>query len=156
MKKKVTIELFEEHKNVNFYTLKFENENTEVIKFINKFPNSCQYGEDLNIIINWIDKIGQKGALERYFRPEGKYSDNVLAIPIETSNLRLYVIRITENLIVLGNGDKKTTRSYNEDEILTSYVELLQSINGYIRHRLSNGSLQILNGKLYGNLTFYH
>ncbi|MFB6343864.1 hypothetical protein ACE1ET_19235 [Saccharicrinis sp. FJH62] len=155
MKLKLKIELFEQHDEVNFYTLRFEKDETEVDKFLNKFPEGCEYDEDIDILIKWIDQIGGKGALERYFRPEGKYTDYVYAIPIETCNLRLYVIRLSENVVILGNGGIKTTKTYNEDNELNTHVELLQEISGYIRNRLINKKIVIHNKTLSGNLSFY-
>lgn len=106
-------------------------------------------------IISWIDRIGEKGALERYFRPEGRQRDDVWAIPIETSKLRLYLIRLSENIVILGNGGIKTTRTYNEDEALKGYVELLQSVNRFINSRIKNGKVQVLQKQLFGSLNFY-
>jgi hypothetical protein len=156
VKIKVKIELFEEHEKVNFYTLRIEDEDTEIEKFFNKFPSDCEFDEDIQIIIRWIDKIGSIGALERYFRPEGKYSDNVSAIPIEISKVRLYLLRISESIIILGNGDIKTTKTYNEDFTLSHIVELLQSVDRFIKSRLDKGSLAIKNRVLKGKKTFYY
>ena len=152
---KIEIELFEEHDKVNFYTLRFEDEETEVDKFLNQFPEGCKYDKDIDIIIRWVDEIGKRGALERYFRPEGKRKDDVWAIPIETTSLRLYVIRLTEQIVILGNGGVKATKSYNEDPILTEYVELLQEVDGYMKAKIKKGQLNIYQKQLFGNLTFY-
>lgn len=102
MKKKLEIELFEEHTNVNFYTIRYKDDLSEFDKFLDKYPEGCEFDEDIDIIISWIDKIGKRGALERYLKPEGKYKDNVYAIPLETDNLRLYVIRISDQIIIFG------------------------------------------------------
>lgn len=77
MKKRLEIELFEEHTNVNIYTIRFKNEITEIEKFLDKFPQGCEFDLDISIIIKWLDNIGKRGALERYFRIEGKYKDKV-------------------------------------------------------------------------------
>lgn len=45
MKSKIEIELFEEHQTVNFYTLRFQDEVTEVDKFLDQFPDGCEYDE---------------------------------------------------------------------------------------------------------------
>lgn len=155
MNSEIEIELFEEHENVNFYTLRFRNEETEVDKFLDKFPEGCKYDEDIDIIIKWMDQIGEKGALERYFRPEGKRSDKVWAIPIETSNLRLYVIRLTDEILILGNGGLKTTQTYNEDPDLNECVELLQTIDGFIKARIIQGTLFLYGKTIYGSTTFH-
>jgi len=151
----IEIELFEEHENVNFYTLRFQGEETEVDKFLDKFPEDCEYDDDIDIIIKWMDQIGKRGALEDYFRPEGKFKDNVWAVPIETNNLRLYVIRLSDEILMLGNGGIKTTRTYNEDPDLNECVELLQTIDGYIKARIIKSTLSLHGKSIYGNTTFH-
>ncbi|BDX38458.1 hypothetical protein CYCD_18130 [Tenuifilaceae bacterium CYCD] len=155
MNSRINIELFEEHSKVNFYTLRFYKEETEVDKFFDMFPEGCNYDEDIDIIIKWIDKIGERGALERYLRPEGKQKDNVWAIPIETNNLRLYVLKLSDYILILGNGGIKTTSNYNEDAYLNSCVELLQELDGYIKSRISNGQITLYNKQIFGNTTFH-
>lgn len=73
MKRKIGIEVYEEHDQVNFYTLRYEGENTETDKFLDKFPEGCKYEEDIDILIKAIEQIGVRGAKERYFRPEGRF-----------------------------------------------------------------------------------
>lgn len=76
-KKYFYLELFEEAEAVNFYTIRFEGDiDMEFEKFL-KAHDKEEFSEDLNTIIAWIDKIGETGALERHFRPEGKMSDGV-------------------------------------------------------------------------------
>jgi hypothetical protein len=155
VKSLITIELFEEHDKVNFYTIRFQDEETEVDKFLDQFPEGCKYDEDIDIIIKWIEQIGERSALERYFRYEGKPSDHVFAIPIETSHLRLYVIRLSEHIVIIGNGGVKTKRTYNDDPFLNSCVELLQEVDGYIKSRIQRGQLSIYQKQLFGNLKFH-
>ncbi len=74
MKQKYTIELVEEHDTVNFYSIHLDEEElSELERFFEKFPVGCEYDDEIDIIIAWLDKIGENGALERYFRPEGRY-----------------------------------------------------------------------------------
>ncbi len=155
MNRTISIELFEEHERVNFYTLRFDGEETEIDKFLDCFPEGCPYDEDIDVIIKWIDKIGEKGALPRYFRPESKQHDDIYAIPIETSNLRVYVIRISDDIVILGNGGIKSTPTYNEDPQLNAIVELLQKINKYLNSRLRNSKITCYQKTLYGELNFY-
>lgn len=154
MKSKIEIELFEEHQTVNFYTLRFQADVTEVDKFLDQFPDGCEYDKDIDVIIRWIEQIGERGALERYFRTEGKIIDRVCAIPIETASLRLYVIRLTENIVILGNGGIKSSATYNEDSVLSACVMILQEVDYQIRTRIKKGQLSIYKKKLFGNLTF--
>lgn len=155
MNSEIQIELFEEQDKVSFYTLRFTGEETEVDKFLDKFPEGCEFDEDIDIIIKWIDQIGKRGALERYLRPEGKQKDNIWAIPIETNSLRLYVLRLSDEILVLGNGGNKSTATYNEDSFLKSCVELLQEVDGYIRSRLSKGTISIYGKQIFGNTSFH-
>ena len=47
MKRKIEIELYEEHDKVNFYTLRFEGEETEFDKFLDTFPDSSTFSDDV-------------------------------------------------------------------------------------------------------------
>lgn len=157
MKSSINLELFEKCDKVNFYTLRFSGDDTEVDKFLDKFPEGSEYDEDIDILIKWIDNIGERGAHERYFRREGKSRDNVMAMPtpIETSNLRLYVIRLSEEIVILGNGGVKKTRTYNEDPELNGFVELLQSMDSLLKSRLKKQKINIYNKELLGDLIFH-
>ncbi len=154
MKKRLEIELFEEHEIVNIYTVQFENESSEIDKFLDKFPLQGKNAKDIQKIVKYLDIIGKRGALERYFRTEGKYKDKVYALPIETCNLRLYVIRISDKILILGNGGIKNTQKYEDDTELNSYVEQLQSIDRLIERRTRKGQLHISGRHLLGNLVF--
>ena len=92
MKQEYSIELVEEYENVNFYSIHLQNEElTELENFFVKFPEGCEYDEEIDVVISWLDKIAEKGALERYFRPEGSYGDGVGVIPIDVGNkIRLF------------------------------------------------------------------
>jgi len=79
VKHRIEIELYEEHDQVNFYTLRYGGENTETDKFLDKFPEGSEYEEDIDIFIKAIEQIGKRGAKERYFRPEGRFGDHIRA-----------------------------------------------------------------------------
>jgi len=154
VKSSIEIVQFEEHEKVNFYTLKFPEEETEVVKFFDQFPDNSKYKKEVDVVISWLDQVGSRGAHERYFRPEGKRRDDVWAVPIYTKHLRLYVIRLSEQIVILGNGGVKTTATYNEDPHLNSCVELLQEIDRYIKSRVNSRRLSIYRKQLLGDLTF--
>lgn len=155
MKLEVKIELFETHDKVNFYTLVVNGQATEIDKFFDRFPEGCPHDEDIDTIIKWIDKLGERGALERYLRNEGRMHDNVYAIPIETANLRLYIIRLSDHIVILGNGGVKSTATYNEDEELNAQVELLQQVDSLLRARIRSGQISHYQKELFGNLCFH-
>jgi hypothetical protein len=60
VKSKIEIELFEEHETVYFYTIRFQDEETEVDKFLNQFPEGCEYDNNIDILIKWIDEIAMR------------------------------------------------------------------------------------------------
>ena len=152
MKRKIVIELLENHENVNFYTIRFVDEGTsEFEKFYDKFDEKDEFNEDLDKIAYWMGKIGEQGALERYFRPEG---GKLKALPIDTSKLRLYCYKVTEGIVVLGNGGIKKTKTYNEDPLLNSFAETLRTICKFLSSRINTGKVSIHNNTLYQSLTF--
>lgn len=107
-----------------------DNPFTEFQKFVICFKGSSDpfIADDLERILASIRTIGNKGALENQSRPEGQLKDRVVALPLlvrprdkEThGTLRLYCIRISEQLLILGGGGIKTTDTYEEDESLLS------------------------------------
>lgn len=155
MTQKYYLELIEEHEAVNYYSIHLDDEElSELERFFDKFPEGGEYDDEIDIIIAWLDKIGEKGALERYFRNEGRYGDGVSAIPIETSNLRLYCIRLSDRILVFGNGGLKESKTWEESDTLSEYVRTLIDTSRYIASRLGDGTLYIVDKELIGNLNF--
>lgn len=156
MKQHYCIELVEEHENVNFYSIRLEgNVLTELEDFFVRFPIGCKYDEEIDVIIAWMDRIAEKGALERYFRPEGKYGDGVGVIPIDVGNkIRLYCLRISDNVLIFGNGGIKNTAKWEDDKNLSRYVELLIDTSRFIRSRLRNDTILLVGKEMIGNLNF--
>lgn len=149
------IRLIEEHEAVNFYSIMLEGEElTELEKFFDKFPVGCEYDEEMDVIVAWLDRIGETGVLERYFRPEGKYGDGVSAIPIESGKLRLYCLRLSDKILIFGNGDAKDTKSWQESETLSAYVQLLMDTSRFIASRVRDGKLLLVDKEIVGDLQF--
>ena len=136
--------LVNEGENCTLYTIQFMSEDkSEFERFYAKFKNDVEYDNDLMRIVALIDKIADKGALERLFRPEGKYSDGVCALPVIQSKLRLYCLRLSDKILILGNGGAKTTRTYNEDDVLKGYVITLQNFEKLLKDGEKDGSVAI-------------
>lgn len=132
-----------------------EEELSELERFFEKFPEGCEYDEEIDIIIAWLDKIGEKGALERYFRPEGKYGDGVGVIPIDVGNkLRLYCLRISDKILIFGNGGLKDADSWQNSKTLAPYVEMLIDTSRFIATRIKDGKIILMDKELIGNLNF--
>lgn len=126
MSEKYNVELIEEYANINFYSIHLQGkELSELESFFEKFPDGSPYDEEIDVILSWLDKIAERGALERYFRPEGRYGDGVGVIPIDVGNkIRLYCIRLSDKIIVFGNGGIKDARSWQQSKTLAPYVKL--------------------------------
>jgi hypothetical protein len=55
MKQEYSIELLEEYENVNFYSIRMAGEGlTELETFFEKFPEGCEYDDEIDVIISWI------------------------------------------------------------------------------------------------------
>ena len=94
MKKKTTIDLIAESENTTLYSISFEMDGTtEFEKFVAEFESNASYNRDYQRIIAALQVVLDQGALERFFRPEGKMDDNVQAIPLQGGKLRLYCLR---------------------------------------------------------------
>ena len=102
-----------------------------------------------------MDKIAETGALERYFRPEGHYGDGVGVISIDVGNkIRLYCLRLSDKILVFGNGGVKDTATWQESESLAPYVKLLIDTSRFISSRINDGSLFLVDKEIIGNLNF--
>ncbi len=140
----VELYLITEGENCTIYTLQFlRDTESEFEKFISKFINDSDYSEDYSRIAAVISRIARTGAYERYFRREGKMSDSVVALPVLDSKLRLYCLRLSDKILILGNGDVKKTRTYEEDANLKAYVMTLQKFEKLLKEGVNNGSVKI-------------
>ena len=99
--------------------------------------------KDLLRIVQILDKIADEGALERFFRPEGKMRDSVVALPVLRSKLRLYCLRLSDRILVLGNGGVKNSRTYEEDDSLRGYVLTLQKFEELLKEGQHDGTVTV-------------
>ena len=98
-----------------------------------------------------LKKIIANGALERLFRTrEGKIKDGVVAVPLDIvgrrkgcGTLRLYCLRISDEVLILGNGGIKYGNSYNDNAELNSYVTNLAELDRVIRKFTRQGKIKI-------------
>lgn len=147
--------LVNEAKNCTFYTIQFLSKNeSEFEQFYNKFKDDVEFNPDLMRIVGFLGRIADFGALERYFRPEGKMSDHVVALPVVTSKLRLYCLRLSDKILILGNGGVKNTKSYEEDDELSGYVITLQNFDKLIKEGTANGTIIVTENKIETDETF--
>lgn len=133
------------------FTICFDGESfTEFQKFI--LSNKDAYNKDLGIILRAINTMmNATGFLERYFRPEGKMRDRVCALPIESGRLRLYCLRLSDQILIVGNGGVKKVRTYEDSEELNGYVVTLQNLDKALKVAVKKGNVTIEERKIEGD-----
>lgn len=135
----------EQTERAGLFTICFEsNDASEFEKFISKFKDDAFCQRDLQIILSALQRmLMTSGFLERYFRPEGKMRDSVCALPIGGGKLRLYCLRLSDSVLIVGNGGHKTTKTYEESEELSGYVISLQKLDNLIKNGVRTGEITI-------------
>ena len=128
--------------------------NTEFEQFLGKFKDDVEFSPDLMRIVGFLGKIADFGALERFFRPEGKMSDRVVALPTVQSKLRLYCLRLSDRILILGNGGAKNTKTYEESKELSGYVLTLQNFDRLIKEGVKDGTIIVSENKIETDKTF--
>jgi len=154
LKKLFTLELLEEHERINIYSVHQQGEEfSEFENFLNKFKET--HPKDVGKILYRLERIINDGVFDRHFRYAGKMRERVRELPanIDTAKLRVYCLCISEQILILGNGGVKSSKTYNEDPQLNSYVEILQAIDQKIKNKQKHGQLQISGRELIGSLT---
>ena len=140
-----TIQSIIQTEEAGLFTIIFEGESfTEFQKFITKGNANAKLLPDLQKILTAIQRMmNTAGFLERYFRPEGKINDRFVALPIQQSKLRLYCLRISDSVLIVGNGGHKTTKTYEESKELSGYVITLQNLDKLLTTAEKKGTISI-------------
>lgn len=119
----VELYLIQDGENCTIYTLQFLRDvESEFEKFVTKFREDAEYSEDFSRIAEFIKRIAKTGALERYFRPEGKMNDSVFALPVTSSKLRLYCLRLSDKIFLLNFMEYKILTNETSDNLYTITV----------------------------------
>ncbi len=151
----VELLLVNSSESCTMYTIQFlTDDKSEFEKFVAKFRNDAVLNTDFQTIMRFVQQILSNGALERYFRPEGKMRDSVVALPVIKSKLRLYCHRLTDKILVLGNGDVKNSKTYEEDETLQGYVMDLQKFECLLKQEVRLGNVEITEKEIKTDKTF--
>lgn len=136
---------------VGLFSITFENDDfSEFRKFMEKFKDDAVRNKELNLILTQIDRIQKYGALERYFRYEGRMDDHVMAMPAYRCGLRLYCLRMSDSVLIIGNGGIKGFRTYDEDSELSGYVINLQKLDALLREDIEKGIVVIESTDIHG------
>lgn len=149
---KATVQSVLQTESAGLFTIIFEGESyTEFQKFIMKGNGDAILQPDLQKILTAIQRmLNAVGFLERYFRPEGKMRDRVVALPMQSGKLRLYCLRLSDSVLIVGNGGQKTTKTYNEDKELSGYVVSLQKLDEVLRTAERKGIIKIETATISG------
>lgn len=140
--KTAAIELVENGDEATLYSIRFENEDlTEFGKFLDKFRNNAKLQKEFRTIVRVLEVILSKGVEERRFRYEGKIKDSVCALAIDSRKLRLYCLRLSDKVLVLGNGGIKNVAKYQDSEELSGYVMDLQAFDSIIKEEKRKGTI---------------
>ena len=126
-------------------------------RFIEDFRDA--YQPELTDVLRRLISIGkQTGALVTFFKmDEGLEADDMVCalFDIPYKYLRLYCIRVSEKIVIVGSGGPKQTRTWQEDPLLSKEVHRMMEISARLRLKLNNGAfslsadgLHIVGGKL--------
>ncbi len=116
---------------------------TEFERFLQMFEEEASLNEDYQKILYALSIILDKGALERYFRPEGSMNDNLCALPIESGSIRLFCLRISDEILILGNGSTKSVETYQQDSSLYGYALDLQKFDKLLQDDIRDGIVTV-------------
>lgn len=123
MKKKTTLELVEQSEKVSLYSISFAmDKTTEFERFLNKFEEEASLNEDYQKI---------------------RMNDDLCALPVESGRIRLYCLRISDEILILGNGDIKRTSNYEEDAKLYGYTLDLQKFGRLLKKDIEDGIVTV-------------
>ncbi|MCQ2330617.1 MAG: hypothetical protein MJZ55_01360 [Paludibacteraceae bacterium] len=158
MKQDLFIKLLEQGQSVSLYSFQFVGEQySEFEKFLLAYKDREEFADDLGVILARLNVIKENGAQDRYLRYESTKNDRVFALPayIDSSQLRVYCLRVSDGVLILGNGGEKTTRTYNEDEYLNGCVQTLRKIDIELKIRENKKLITISGTNIEGELSFY-
>lgn len=136
------LELSIETDSVSIYSPIFDGESmNEFDKFLvaNSSHEEPQLKLFFDAIVSAIEKIVECGARENLFRPEGGH---VKAIPLlvnlgridrHIGKIRLYCLRYSDQILIIGNGGVSTAGRYEDDPTLLAFVNDLRQIDRRIR-----------------------
>jgi len=151
----VIIEEFKRYKHVTFYTIRYDDsELSETDKFIKRFlEEETVYKDDLDDILNWINEIGIRGLKYINLRAE----NDAYALPpyTESSNLRLFCIKITNSIILLGNGGIKSSQTVQESNDLSMKFHDINRFSKSINEAIRSGNLIVDKMTLKGDFELF-
>ena len=74
--------------------------------------------------------------------------------PYHKIKVRLYCLRLSDSILILGNGGIKKTRTYDEDDELRGFVVTLQNFDKLIKQGVKEGTIIISENEIDTDKTF--
>lgn len=151
------IESFVELDKVHFYSIRFEDEDlSETDKFIQRFENNETHFDDLFLIIDWITKMGEKRGAKKFFFRHEKSADAlpppIKYLSVEEHNLRLYCIRLSDDVVILLNGGIKSSQTAQGSTDLKQHFDFANKISEIITTKIIENDIQIKYKLIEGDL----
>lgn len=152
--------LVQRFNKVSYYSVSINEEDSLFRQFVNKHTMANK--EKLNHILKWINLVGNKtGAHEQYFRDESETADTRALPPkgknrepayVETdasgiehnaeNSLRLYCMRLNENVVFLFNGDIKTAETAQKCDNVRSHFQMANKLTALIDKAIKEGEIK--------------
>ena len=148
------LELVLESEHLSVYSPKYDGESlTEFEKFLSLRQSFEKSGvlRDFDSVVSAISKmLTECGARENLFRLEGGM---VKAIPLFVSGrrsraagvLRLYCVRVSDRILIIGGGGVKKVQRYEDDAALNDIVRRLRVIERKIKSAVRKSEIDIEN-----------
>jgi len=118
---------------------------TKFDQFLEKYRD--KYPAQLMDIVRRLISLGNKtGCTENFFKlDEGLDPDDLVCALYDVPEfaMRLYCIRLSDQIVILGDGGPKTTRTWQEDRNLEREVHSMMDVSKIIRTKLKNGDLNM-------------
>jgi hypothetical protein len=70
------------------------------------------------------------------------------------NKIRLYCLRLSDKILVFGNGGVKDASTWEESETLAPYVKLLIDTSRFISSRIKDGTIVLVDKEIVGDLNF--
>lgn len=155
----VTIRPFKTFKRVAYYTFVVEGrEQSETGAFFSRFEHNSELANDLNLLVAWVQEIGKnRGAKSRYFR----FENDATALPPPARimaelgdrycRFRLYCVRLTDEVVILANGGRKTSQTVQDSPELMAHFRFANKMARQLIELIQEGEL-VVDGKQITNI----
>lgn len=165
----IHIEEFFTFRKVTFYTVRFEKdlekeEMSETDKFFNKFENDTHLTRELDKMIAFLKNLGENfGADKDFFRherradalpPDQKIMKKYKLLDFLESDeykLRLYCMRLSDNVVILFNGGLKTDNDPEKCNNVSSHFKNAQIFAKKINEKLNDKDFLLSKGRISSN-----